>query len=409
MGIRIRGVSDEKVQELLDELALLSKTAGGDVVEVVIQERKKYSPGTLIGKGKAYGIRDICQEKDIQTVIFDDELSPSQQQNLEKIIGVKVLDRSILILDIFAKKARTFEGKLQVELAQLNYMLPRLKGRGVEMSRLGGGIGTRGPGETKLEVDKRRTQQKITKIRHELDLVRKRRKVQRAKRQSIPIPVVALVGYTNAGKSTILNKLCHSSTLVEDKLFSTLDPTTRRIRLPNGQVVLISDTVGFIQKLPHQLIAAFKATLEEVSEANVLIHVINGSHKERLIQQKTVEDLLREMKIVDKPVINVINKSDLVENKLYLTCLAKELDASVVSAINNQGLESILKRIQEKTKSTLSHIELDVPYQAFNNIISIIRKYGNVVKQEFLDNSVEVEAYVETKAMAKINRLIKYI
>jgi len=408
VGIKLPNISYNKFNDLLDELSMLTSTAGGDLAGSIVQERGGYCPGTLIGKGKAFEIRDICQEEEIQTVIFDENLNPGQQRNLEKIIQVKIIDRTALILDIFAKKARTAEGKLQVELAQLNYLLPRLKGKGVEMSRLGGGIGTNGPGETKLEVDRRRIQKKITHIKRDLGLVRKRRKIQRAKRQGVPVPVIALVGYTNAGKSTILNKICDSKVLAEDKLFSTLDPTTRRVRLANNQIVLMSDTVGFIQKLPHQLVAAFKATLEELAEADIILHVINSAHPERAEQQRTVEDLLKELDITHKPVINVLNKSDLVNRKYYLKCLAHDLDdAVIVSAINNDGLDKLLKKIEAQVTYLLRHVKMHIPYKYFNAVFSTLKANGNIVKQEYKDSEVEVEAYVDFKEVERIRRILK--
>jgi len=408
VGIKLPNISYKKFNDLLDELSMLTRTAGGDLVGSIVQERRGYCPGTLIGKGKAFEIKDICQEEKIQTVIFDENLNPGQQRNLEKIIQIKIIDRTALILDIFAKKARTAEGKLQVELAQLNYLLPRLKGKGVEMSRLGGGIGTSGPGETKLEVDRRRIQKKITHIKRELGLVRKRRKIQRAKRQSVPVPVIALVGYTNAGKSTILNKICDSKVLAENKLFSTLDPTTRSIRLANNQTVLMSDTVGFIQKLPHQLVAAFKATLEELSEADIILHVINSAHPERAEQQKTVEDLLKELDITHKPVINVLNKSDLVNRKYYLKCLAHDLnDAIIVSAINNYGLDELLKRIEEQVTYLIRHVKMNIPYEYFNDVFPTLKANGNIIKQDYKEREVEIEAYVDFKEVERIRRILK--
>jgi len=407
VGIKLQNTSDEEIKDLLNELSLLAKTAGGEVVKTIVQERSAYCPGTLIGKGKAFEIGDICQAEEIQTVIFDDNLTPAQQSNLEKIINKKVIDRTVLILDIFAKKARTSEGKLQVELAQLNYLLPRLKGKGVEMSRLGGGIGTSGPGETKLEVDRRRIKHKINHVEHELKLVRKRRKIQRARRQSVPVPVIALVGYTNAGKSTIFNRICESTVLAENKLFSTLDATTRRVVLPNKQAVLVSDTVGFIQKLPHQLIAAFKSTLEEIGEADVLIHVINGAHPKKIQQQKTVEDLLKELNI-NKPIINVLNKCDLVKNKIYLKCVAHDMgEGVIVSALKNIGMDVVLNQIQRNIEHLFRRVKMRIPYKDLNAIFPILKTRGRITKQIFLKNEVEVDAYVDYQVVGKIRSILK--
>lgn len=298
-----------KVEESLEELTLLAESAGAVVLGKILQEREGLDPRYLIGEGKAQELKRLYSDK-VDLVIFDEELSGSQQRNLESIIGKKVVDRTGLILDIFAQRARSREGKLQVELAQLAYLLPRLTGKGGLLSRLGGGIGTRGPGETKLEMDRRRIRRRMARIREELSKVRRHRALLRRPRRKLNLPTVAVVGYTNAGKSTLFNALTKADAFVADQLFATLDPTLRRAILPNGKVVLISDTVGFIRKLPLELIEAFKATLEEVSEADLLLHVIDASHPQMEVQRQAVEGILAELGLASKPIIEVYNKID---------------------------------------------------------------------------------------------------
>jgi GTP-binding protein HflX len=300
----------QKVEETLQELERLVETAGGETVGRIIQRREAPDPATYIGKGKLEELKALQAETQATTVIFDDQLSPAQQRNLERALEVKVLDRTALILDIFAQRARSHEGKLQVELAQMRYTLPRLGGKGLILSRLGGGIGTRGPGETKLEVDRRRIRSKIHDIEEEIKTVCAQRAVHRSRREQSGLPCIALVGYTNAGKSTLLNRLTDAGVLVEDKLFATLDPTIRLLILPSGRKVLLADTVGFIRKLPHALIAAFRATLEEVIYADVLMHVIDAGAPDWQEQSQAVYEVLKELDAADKPMITVMNKTD---------------------------------------------------------------------------------------------------
>jgi GTP-binding protein HflX len=290
------------------ELEQLARSAGARVVESLLQERDRLDPAYLIGKGKAEEIRGRCAGVDV--VILDEELSGSQQRNLEKLLGLRVVDRTGLILDIFAQRAQTREGKLQVELAQLDYRLPRLAGAWTHLERLGGGIGTRGPGETQLESDKRRIRTRMAKVRQDVEQVRRHRALLRRPRRKIPFPIVALVGYTNAGKSSLMNALTHAGVAVRDQLFATLDPTLRRLMLPGGRVALLSDTVGFIRKIPHQLVAAFQATLEEVQEAEILLHVVDISHAHAELQQAAVEGVLGDLGLADRPTILVYNKID---------------------------------------------------------------------------------------------------
>jgi GTPase len=297
-----------EAEDSLAELAQLARAAGARVAESVLQERDRLDPRYLIGKGKAEEIRGRCGG--VEVVILDEELSGSQQRNLEQLLGRRVVDRTGLILDIFAQRAQTREGKLQVELAQLDYLLPRLAGAWTHLERLGGGIGTRGPGETQLESDRRRIKTRMAKIRKDLEQVRRHRALLRRPRRKVPFPVVALVGYTNAGKSSLMNALTHAGVAVRDQLFATVDPTLRRLTLPGDRVALLSDTVGFIRKIPHQLVAAFQATLEEVQEAELLLHVVDISHPHAELQQAAVEAVLGELGLADRPTILVYNKID---------------------------------------------------------------------------------------------------
>jgi GTP-binding protein HflX len=297
-----------EAEDSLAELEQLALSAGARVVDAVLQERDRLDPRYLIGKGKALEIRQRCAGADL--VILDEELSGSQQRNLEQLLGKRVVDRTGLILDIFAQRARTREGKLQVELAQLDYVLPRLAGAWTHLERLGGGIGTRGPGETQLESDRRRIRTRMAKLRRDVEQVRRHRALLRRPRRKVPFPILALVGYTNAGKSSLLNALTHAGVPVQDQLFATLDPTLRRLALPGNRVALLSDTVGFIRKLPHQLVAAFQATLEEIQEATILLHVVDISHAHADAQQSAVESVLGELGLADRPTILVCNKID---------------------------------------------------------------------------------------------------
>ncbi len=403
VALRLPGNNDHEIEDSLDELTQLLHTAGGVVISRVVQDRPKPTPAYFIGKGKAEQIHTVCQESEIDVVVFDDNLTPGQQRNLENLIQCKIIDRTGLILDIFAQRAHTREGKLQVELAQLEYLLPRLIGKGLLLSRLGGGIGTRGPGETQLEVDRRRIRQRIAKIKSDLEAVRKHRKLYREKRQSIPTPVVALVGYTNAGKSTLLNALSGANVAVEDKLFATLDPTTRRIKLPNQQTVLISDTVGFIRKLPHQLVEAFKATLEEVAEADILLHIIDAAHPDIEQQVAAVNGILAELGLENKPAIAVLNKTDKVKNKNLINCLARIAGAKVaIAALNRLNLDKLLHQIERQLQHLLTRISLKLTYEE-PSILSLIHRKGRVLNSQYLDDRIIIEAEVDFKTAAIID------
>jgi len=350
IGLRRPHQSRWDAEDSLEELAQLAISAGATPDFRVLQERSLPNPRTLIGPGKAEEVRAICEEG-VDLVIFDDDLTGSQQRNLEGVLGRKVVDRTGLILDIFAQRARSREGKLQVELAQLKYLLPRLTGHGVELSQLGGGIGTRGPGETQLEVDRRRIRRRIVKIEEGLEKVRRHRALLRRGRQKQALLTAAFVGYTNAGKSSLLNALTHAALPVADKFFATLDPTVRKVIVPGGRVILLSDTVGFIRKLPHQLVAAFKATLEEVRASDFLLHVIDISHPDWQNQSQAVMAVLGELGAAAKPLINVYNKVDKLPHPEAVAFLARRPRSVVVSARTGAGLDDLKYAMAETLKT----------------------------------------------------------
>jgi GTP-binding protein HflX len=342
--------SFKEVEISLDELERLVETAGGVVAARVVQKREAPHAKTYVGPGKAEEIARLCCELEADLVVFDHELSPSQQRNLENILKVKVVDRTALILDIFAQHAHSKEGKLQVELAQLNYLLPRLRGRGVTLSRLGGGIGTRGPGETKLEVDRRRIKERLSHLKRELKEVARHREVQRKLRQRRGVFNISIVGYTNAGKSTLLNSLTNSHVYVEDQLFATLDSTTRKLYLTNGSEAVLSDTVGFIQKLPPQLVAAFHSTLKEVTLSDLIIHVIDSSNPYLETQMEAVEFTLNEIGASQKERLEVFNKIDLVSTKRLRELKRKFPEGVFISALKKEGLSELKKEIEKRTR-----------------------------------------------------------
>ncbi len=347
VGLVTDGENSWQVEDDLDELAQLGRTAGATICERLTQTRPQPDPRFFLGSGKVQELALMVQEMGANLVIVDQELTANQQRTLEEVVGVKVIDRTELILDIFAQRAQTREGKLQVELAQLKYLLPRLIGKGLTLSRLGGGIGTRGPGETKLEIDRRRIRDRINSLEKETERIRSHRDTQRRRRNDDNYPVVALTGYTNSGKSTLLNALTKSNAIVEDKLFATLDPTTRRTTLPDHSPVLLTDTVGFIKKLPTSLVAAFRATLEEVAVADVLIHVVDASHPNVSEHIASVYDVLSELGAVDKPLITVLNKADIVRKEDLTYLLAQVPNPVIISATKRAGLGSLLTTIQD--------------------------------------------------------------
>src|SRR5260221_10409654 len=382
------------VEDSLSELGTLARTAGAEVVGSMIQHMRHPDVATYIGKGRAQELSYTEKQLGFDLVIVDEELSPSQQRKLEKMVDGRVIDRTALILDIFAQHARTREGRLQVELAQLEYRLPRLAGRGVELSRqaggsrsagaggVGGAIGVRGPGETKLEIDRRRIRSRIADLREDIKGVREQRKIHRRQRASQAIPVVAVVGYTNAGKSTLFNALTESEVLAENKLFATLDPTTRHVVLPGNQEALLTDTVGFIQKLPTKLIAAFRATLEEVVDADLLLEVVDVSHENAIEQSETVNDVLHGLEAADKLRVTALNKIDLldepseVDTSLYPNAVA-------VSALHKAGLDALREKIAQMLAASMEAIEVTIPYDK-SELVELFHRRGHVEREEHL-------------------------
>lgn len=401
------GKNARSVEESLEELAFLTSSADAEVTCQTIQKRERIDPACFIGRGKASEIKNLCAEQEITTVIFDDDLSPAQQRNLEKIIERKVIDRTRLILDIFARRAHTQEGKLQVELAQLTYLLPRLTGKGVTLAQQVGGIGVRGPGEKKLEYDRRKVKERISKLQKEMNKVSRHREQQRQRRQRVPLPIIAIVGYTNSGKTTLLNTLTSSHVFVEDKLFSTLDPTIRRLILPNKEKVLLVDTVGFIHKLPHQLIAAFKATLEEVTSSDLLLHIVDTSHPEFQKQIVAVEKVLQELDALGKPTITIFNKMDLLKNKPLLPRLERKYKDSInISAKKGWGLDRLHDRIIEHFGKDRSTIELVIP-QVRSDLVSLVYEKGTVLSRKYNDKDILLKAQLDQKTLQNLKEFIK--
>jgi len=381
----------EEAHESLDELALLVDTAGADPVDRELQRRDRPDPATYIGKGKAAELRELADALDVDVVVFDDELSPAQQRNLEILFERDVVDRVALILDIFAQHATSQEGMLQVELAQLRYRLPRLRGRGLQLSQQGAGIGTRGPGETQLEVDRRRILRRVSKLERDLDQLAQTRAVQRKARQRRAIPTVALVGYTNAGKSTLLNRLTDANVLVEDRLFSTLGTTTRRLRLPGGETVLCSDTVGFVRRLPHQLVQAFRSTLAEVAAADLVLHVVDGAAADPEGQIEAVHAVMHEIDADDLPELVVVNKIDAAEPETVAGLLAAHPGAVAVSARTGEGIDTLLDAIGARLRALIPIYELLIPYER-GDLLAAIHRDGEVLVAVHGDEGTRVRA-----------------
>ena len=368
--------------------------------------RSHPDPAYFIGRGNALELYQTVQDAQVTVVVVGADLTPTQQRNLAETLTVRVVDRTQLILDIFAQRAHTKEGKLQVELAQLNYLLPRLTGRGAAMSRLGGGIGTRGPGETKLESDRRRIRAHISDLAAELDEVRQHRSVQRAGRRRLPFPSATLVGYTSAGKSTLLNTLSGSEVHVDRRLFATLDPTTRRVVLPDGWSVLISDTVGFIRDLPHHLISAFRATLEEVTEADFLIHVVDASHAHAVEQREAVGHVLRELGAAEKPVVTVFNKSDLVADQYELRRAVVQMPESVyISAKTREGLPYLMRQISKTIESLLIRVRLEIPYNR-SDLVALCYDRGRVISADYQSDRIVVDAEITSDLGGRLGRYV---
>jgi GTP-binding protein HflX len=390
-GVGSHGLED--AERSLAELALLTDTAGADPLETVLQRRDRPDSATYVGKGKVDELRELVESLDVDVVVFDDELTPAQQRNLEQLLKVDVVDRVALILDIFAQHATSQVGMLQVELAQYRYLMPRLRGRGVELSQQAGGIGTRrGPGETKLEVDRRRIQKRVTKLEHDLVRAAGTRATQRKARHRRGVPTISLVGYTNAGKSTLLNHLTRSDVLVEDRLFSTLDPTTRRLRLPGGETVLCSDTVGFVRRLPHQLVEAFRSTLDEVRDADLLVHVVDATAPDAESQIEAVRGVLDEIGAGEIPELLVVNKIDTADPDRVRE-LARN-GAISVSARTGEGVDRLVAAIGDRLRALSPPVELVVPYDR-GDVLAALHRDGEVLVEVHADGGMRVRARLE--------------
>ena len=397
------GVSEQDgddAEDSLAELAELVKTAGASVAGTLIQKRELIHPGTYVGTGKVAEIAELLEHTGATGIVCDDELSPAQLKNLETMLNTKVMDRTLIILDIFAARATTSEGKIQVELAQLKYRLSRLTGLGRSMSRLGGGIGTRGPGEKKLEIDRRLINDRIAQLNRELKEVVKHREIARAKRERNAVPVVAIVGYTNAGKSTLLNHLTDAEVLEEDKLFATLDPTTRMLELEGHQQVLLTDTVGFIRKLPHHLIEAFKSTLEEAKYADYIIHVVDASNPQRDKQMYIVYETLEHLGVKNKKILTLFNKIDIRTDDDPLQDFRAD-HVLQISATENAGLDAVKDVLQEMLREDKIYIERVIPY-AQAGVLQLVRNKGELVSEEYVPEGISIRAYVPMEVYGKL-------
>lgn len=383
---------DEDTEGSLEELKELVKTAGAETIGTVIQNRESAHPATYLGKGKIDEVKWMVWETEATGIVCDDELSPAQLRNLEEALDTKVMDRTMVILDIFASRARTREGKIQVELAQLRFRAARLVGMRNSLSRLGGGIGTRGPGETKLEVDRRLIHQRIGQLKAELEDVKRHRQVQREQRTRNRVPVAAIVGYTNAGKSTLLNRLTNAGILAEDKLFATLDPTTRTLALPGGQELLLTDTVGFIRKLPHHLIEAFKSTLEEARYCDIILHVVDCSSPRMEMQMYVVYETLRQLEIQDKVMVTVFNKIDQLPENVTLRDFSADYQVKI-SAKTGEGIPELLELFETILRGRNVYLEKTFPYSEAGKI-QLIRKSGQLLEEEYGAEGIQVKAYV---------------
>jgi GTPase len=407
---RAPAIPEFDAEESLAELRTLAGSAGAEVVGEILQRRDRPDPATLIGAGKLEEIAGAAASMNADVLLFDHDLSPSQQRNIEKIAKRRVIDRTQLILDIFARHARTREGQLQVELAQLHYMLPRLAGRGIEMSQLGGGIGTRGPGETQLETDRRKIYRRIRHVEQQLENVRRIRAQQRQRRESAPVATVALVGYTNAGKSTLFNALTRAGVLASSKMFATLDPTIRAVALPSKRKVLLSDTVGFIRNLPHTLVSAFRATLEEVQRASLILQVSDASSRLSAEQDAQVELVLKELEVETKPRLLVMNKVDLLDvevaQALQADALRENATTLYVSAVEGTGLKTLLERIDAKIdEDRISRVYLRVP-QKEGKTLAMLAARARIYSRKYKDGAVELEAEAPESVVRKVRDFV---
>ncbi len=396
-----RDIMENTTDESMEELAELAETAGAEVLGMVVQNREKVDRATYLGEGKLEEIREMCENMQANLVVFDDELTGSQLKNIEKALGVRVLDRSALILDIFAGRAKSGEGKLQVELAQLQYRLPRLGGGYESLSRLGGGIGTRGPGETKIETDRRYIRDRISALRREVDEIGRRRTLIRDRRKKNNIPTAALVGYTNAGKSTLLNALTGADAFAEDMLFATLDPTARGIKMPDGRAAMLVDTVGFIRKLPHHLVEAFKSTLEEAVTADVLLHVIDASSRECENHISVVNSLLKQLGCADKPIIQVFNKCDLAES----VQTGVRGDKAYISAATGEGIAPLTEKLDLALPGKRRRAKLLIPYSK-GSAMGEIREMGLILSEDFTHEGTVLEMMADPALFGKWGEFI---
>lgn len=398
VGVNVE--ENDDTEKSLDELEELARTAGAITVGRVIQNREQIHPATYVGKGKIEEIKELLWETEATGIVCDDELSPAQLGNLQDALDTKVMDRTLIILDIFAERASTSEGKIQVELAQLKYRQSRLIGLGKSLSRLGGGIGTRGPGEKKLEMDRRLIKGRIAQLNRELKEVKRHREVTREQRNRNHLPVIAIVGYTNAGKSTLLNKLTGASVLEEDKLFATLDPTTRGLKLQSKQEILLTDTVGFIRKLPHHLIEAFKSTLEEAKYSDIILHVVDASNPQLDEQMHIVYETLQQLGVINKPIITAFNKQDKADTEMIIRDFKADYLVKI-SAKTGIGLDVLLETIEEVLRQQKVMVERIYPYREAGKI-QLIRKYGELITEEYREEGIFVKAYVPVELYGKI-------
>ncbi len=412
VGVAVGRMDLDQVEDDLDELALLVDTAGAEVVGRVTQRRDRPDPATFIGSGKAEEVARLAEMLDVDTVVFDEELTPAQQRNLERLFGRTAIDRTAVILDIFAQNARTASGKAQVELALLNYRLPRLKGKGHSLSQQVGRIGTRGPGETKLEEDRRQLQDRISHLRKELVALDKNSRVQRKSRVRSRAASVSIVGYTNAGKSTLLNSLTDAGVLTEDRLFATLDPRTRRLDLPGGESVLLSDTVGFIKKLPHQLVVSFKSTLDVVAESDLLLHVVDASSAQMLEQITAVREVLAEIGANEVPEVMVFNKVDLLCGASEVTETAAKLAVeagpshfAAISATQGWGLSNLLEELSKALRRRARLFEIIVPFDR-GDILAVLHREGEVISQRESDDGVKTIVRLDSNSLGSVRSFV---